>query len=291
MQDAPTVTELLRASRGGNREALDRLFSLLYDELRRVAHRQLLTQQRDATQLAEVNERLSRAMGCRFFGGLSIDETATALNAGSRKRRECCPNWPPLVVICVCYSKHHQRRSTCFARGQPLASWWGAAFSPSVPATTILRSRARALARKSRASAGSPGVGLDPLLAHARHIPGFGGFFLDQTASPPLPEKTPASGERRKPVWPAPCASWGCDLPASDPEGGVRLPPAQRLVHPRSTRGTGYSRSRLRRPDEGSNRLRLGVETAAAERSVRELLARRGIPECGGRGRAGRAHP
>ena len=30
--------------------------------------------------------------------------------------------------------------------------------------------------------------------------------------------------------------------------------------------------------DEGSNRLRLGVETAAAERRVRELLARRGIP-------------
>ncbi|MEZ0334697.1 MAG: hypothetical protein ACAI18_11860, partial [Gemmatimonadales bacterium] len=30
--------------------------------------------------------------------------------------------------------------------------------------------------------------------------------------------------------------------------------------------------------DEGSNRLRLGVETAAAERSVRELLAGRGIP-------------
>ena len=49
MDDAPTVSQLLRASRGGNREALDRLFSLLYDELRRVAHRQLLSQQRDAT--------------------------------------------------------------------------------------------------------------------------------------------------------------------------------------------------------------------------------------------------
>ena len=49
MEDAPTVTQLLRASRGGNREALDRLFSLLYAELRRVAHRQLLSQQRDAT--------------------------------------------------------------------------------------------------------------------------------------------------------------------------------------------------------------------------------------------------
>lgn len=35
------VTELLRECRGGHREAMDRLFSLVYDELRRVAHGQL----------------------------------------------------------------------------------------------------------------------------------------------------------------------------------------------------------------------------------------------------------
>ena len=170
MEDAPTVTQLLRASRGGNREALDRLFSLLYAELRRVAHRQLLSQQRDATlnttaliheaylrmvdqnqvdwedrahffgyaartmraiivdyarrrgarkrgggltrlsfddsdlpveaqaemilavdealtQLAEMNQRLSRIVECRFFGGMSIEETATALSIADRTVR------------------------------------------------------------------------------------------------------------------------------------------------------------------------------------------------------------
>jgi RNA polymerase sigma factor (TIGR02999 family) len=170
VQDAPTVTQLLRASRGGNREALDRLFSLLYDELRRVAHRQLLSEQRDATlnttaliheaylrmvdqnqvgwedrahffgyaartmraiivdyarrrstgkrgggmarlsfddrdlpveaqaetivavddaltQLAAVNDRLSRVVECRFFGGLSVEETAAALSVTDRTVR------------------------------------------------------------------------------------------------------------------------------------------------------------------------------------------------------------
>jgi RNA polymerase sigma factor (TIGR02999 family) len=170
VQDAPTITQLLRASRGGNREALDRVFSLLYDELRRVAHRQLLSRQGDATlnttaliheaylrmvnqnqvdwedrahffgyaartmraiivdyarrrssgkrggrmtrlsfddrdlpveaqaetivaiddaltQLAAVNDRLSRVVECRFFGGMSVEETAAALNVTDRTVR------------------------------------------------------------------------------------------------------------------------------------------------------------------------------------------------------------
>ena len=170
MQDTQTVTQLLRASRDGSREALDRLFSLLYDELRRVAHRQLLGQHGDATlnttaliheaylrmvdqnqvdwgdrahffgyaarvmrgiivdyarrrgalkrggqmtrlsfedsdlpveaqaemivavdqaltRLAELNERLSRVVECRFFGGMSIDETAAALSVADRTVR------------------------------------------------------------------------------------------------------------------------------------------------------------------------------------------------------------
>jgi len=49
VQDTHTVTQLLRASRGGSREAFDGLFSLLYDELRRIAHRQLAGQPRDRT--------------------------------------------------------------------------------------------------------------------------------------------------------------------------------------------------------------------------------------------------
>ena len=170
MEDTATVTQLLRASRGGNREALDRLFALLYDELRREAHRQRLGQQGDATldttaliheaylrmvdqtqadwmdrahffayaartmraiivdyarrrstrkrgggmarlsfddrdlpieaqaeailavddaltQLAEVNDRLGRIVECRFFGGMSVDETAAALSVTDRTVR------------------------------------------------------------------------------------------------------------------------------------------------------------------------------------------------------------
>jgi RNA polymerase sigma factor (TIGR02999 family) len=170
VQDASTATQLLKASRDGSREAFDHLFSLLYDELRRVAHRQLLSQQRDATlnttaliheaylrmvdhdqvtwedrahffayaarvmraiivdyarrrgalkrgglmsrlpfddadlpvdaqadvvvaidhaltHLAEVNERLSHVVECRFFGGMSIEEIAAALGVTDRTVR------------------------------------------------------------------------------------------------------------------------------------------------------------------------------------------------------------
>jgi RNA polymerase sigma factor (TIGR02999 family) len=170
VQDAPTATQLLKASRDGSREAFDHLFSLLYEELRRVAHRQLLSQNRDATlnttaliheaylrmvdqdqvtwedrahffayaarvmraiivdyarrrgaqkrgglmrrfpfddadlpvdaqadvvvavdhaltQLADVNERLSRVVECRFFGGLGIDQIAAALGVTDRTVR------------------------------------------------------------------------------------------------------------------------------------------------------------------------------------------------------------
>lgn len=170
MHDAHTVTQIFRESRGGSREALDRLFSLLYDELRRIAHRQLIGQARDGTlnttalineaylrmidqtqvdwedrahffayaahtmrsiivdyarrrgakkrgghmerlsfedrdlpvdaqadvivavddalnRLAEVSERLSRIVECRFFGGMSVDETAAALSVSDRTVR------------------------------------------------------------------------------------------------------------------------------------------------------------------------------------------------------------
>lgn len=170
MPDTRTVTQLLRASRGGSREALDGLFAVLYDELRRVAHRQLSGQARDGTlnttaliheaylrmvdqtqadwddrahffgyaartmraiivdyarrrcaqkrggrlthlsfderdlpvesqaeaivaldtaltRLAEVSDRLSRIVECRFFGGMSIEETATALSVSDRTIR------------------------------------------------------------------------------------------------------------------------------------------------------------------------------------------------------------
>jgi len=164
------ITGLLIAWRAGDRSAVDRLFPLVYAELRRIAHRQLGRERPDhtlgtttlaheaylklvdqtraqltdrahffavaaramrrilvdyarryralkrggaparvslsdavlvaeeradtlvaldeaLTRLAEVDERLSRVVECRFFGGLTEDETAEALAVTSRTVR------------------------------------------------------------------------------------------------------------------------------------------------------------------------------------------------------------
>lgn len=170
VQDTGTVTQLLKASRGASRDALDLLYSLLYDEVRRIAHHRLVSQPSDWTlnttaliheaylrmvdqtqidwddrahffayaartmravivdharrrqavkrggnvrrvsfddqdipvesqaelvmavdealdRLTTVSERLSRIVECRFFGGLTIDETADALGVSERTVR------------------------------------------------------------------------------------------------------------------------------------------------------------------------------------------------------------
>ncbi|MEO8195250.1 MAG: ECF-type sigma factor [Thermoanaerobaculia bacterium] len=73
------VTRVLAAWRGGDRAAADRLFELLYEELRRVAHRALADQSHEATlqTTALVHELYLRLAGSfrpgdddrrRFFG-------------------------------------------------------------------------------------------------------------------------------------------------------------------------------------------------------------------------------
>lgn len=47
--DPGTVTSILRQARGGSREAVDEVFSILYEEFRRIARHQLRGQPRDAT--------------------------------------------------------------------------------------------------------------------------------------------------------------------------------------------------------------------------------------------------
>lgn len=164
------ITGLLLAWRAGDRDALDRLFPLVYDALRGIAHRQLRGEQPDRTlgttalvheaylklvdqsrvqwtdrghffamaaramrrilvdqarrrgalkrgaaprrvsltdlplaveeradalialddaltQLSEVDERLGRVVECRFFGGLTEEETAEALGVTDRTVR------------------------------------------------------------------------------------------------------------------------------------------------------------------------------------------------------------
>lgn len=162
------ITALLLAWRGGDRSAFDRLFPAVYDELRRIAHRQLGRERPDHTlgttglvheaylklvdqtraqwedrahffavaagamrrilvgyarrhnadkrrgqhvslddatmvaderagtlvalddalvQLAEVDARLAQVVECRFFGGLTEEETAEALGMTARTVR------------------------------------------------------------------------------------------------------------------------------------------------------------------------------------------------------------
>ena len=164
------VAGLLEVFEGGDRDALDRLLPLVYDELRRIAHRELGRERRDhtlsttdvvheaylklaehqrvssgeqvrflavaatavrralveharrrdavkrgggqrpvtldeeaiaiaggaddllsldeaLTRLAALDERLARVVECRYFGGLTEDETATALGVTARTVR------------------------------------------------------------------------------------------------------------------------------------------------------------------------------------------------------------
>lgn len=61
------VTPLIERARGGSREAFDRIFELLYPELRQIAHR-----------------RLARVVEMRYFVGMDDAEIAEALNQSKR---------------------------------------------------------------------------------------------------------------------------------------------------------------------------------------------------------------
>ena len=97
MPEAQTATQMLTASRAGSREALDSLFSLLYDELRRIAHRQLAGRPGDGTlnTTALINEAYLRMIDqtiyhmfrvCEAWGrlpeGLDSDRAMAALFVG-----------------------------------------------------------------------------------------------------------------------------------------------------------------------------------------------------------------
>src|SRR5215203_4482325 len=119
----------------------------------------------------------------------------------------------------------------------------------------------------------------DPLLAHARTIPGFGGFFLDPSGQPTVYLKD--AGQRGK----AELALAGTLRGLGKTSAELRVAKGEYeylQLHGWFTRAAPEA---LAVPgavfadlDEGSNRLRLGVETAAAENGVRGVLARLGIP-------------
>ena len=122
-------------------------------------------------------------------------------------------------------------------------------------------------------------VSPDPLLAHARAIPGFGGFFLDPNGRPTVYLKD--AGHRRA----AETALAQTLRGLGKAEAELRVVKAdydylqlhawftQAAPEALAVPGTVFADL-----DEGSNRLRLGVETGAAENQVRGMLARLGIP-------------
>ncbi len=124
-----------------------------------------------------------------------------------------------------------------------------------------------------------PGAFADPLLTHARAIPGFGGFFVDQDGTPTVYLKDPrqlGAAERA-------LASTLTRLGATSSRLRVKRADYDYLqlndwhtrTIPAALTVPGAVFADL---DEGSNRLRFGVETPAAESGVRAALARLGIP-------------
>ena len=119
----------------------------------------------------------------------------------------------------------------------------------------------------------------DPLLTHARAVPGYGGFFLD--------------GDGRPTVYLKDARQRGAaELVLAGTLGRLGAKTAQLQV-----KQADYDYLQLNEwftravsevlavpgavfadVDEGSNRVRLGVETAAAEKGVRGVLARLGVP-------------
>lgn len=66
-----------RQKRGGQRKRVEMGEELLVSEQR---GEELLALDRALTRLEREDERLGRIVACRFFGGLTVDETATALS-------------------------------------------------------------------------------------------------------------------------------------------------------------------------------------------------------------------
>ena len=69
----------MRAWSDGDQRALDGLTPIVYEELRRLAHRYMVALDDAMTAVARLDPRKSQIIEMRFFGGLSAEETAEAL--------------------------------------------------------------------------------------------------------------------------------------------------------------------------------------------------------------------
>jgi RNA polymerase sigma factor (sigma-70 family) len=86
MKPEPTdVTLLLSELEKGNQEAASKLVPLVYDELQRIADHYMHLERQDHTLLAKLGPRQVRIVELRFFGGMTVEETADIVGISPRQ--------------------------------------------------------------------------------------------------------------------------------------------------------------------------------------------------------------
>jgi RNA polymerase sigma factor (sigma-70 family) len=81
--DKDRITQMLREWSDGNREALDGILPLIYDELRRQAANCFRRERKNhtlQTTALKIDEQQARVVELRYFADLSLEETAEALH-------------------------------------------------------------------------------------------------------------------------------------------------------------------------------------------------------------------
>lgn len=156
-----TVTGLLASWAEGNREALDRLMPLVYDELRRLAHRELRREAADATlaTTALVHEAYLRLVDQKRT---RVETRAHFLNVAAQMMRR--------VVVDIARKRHAGKRGS----GAPRLSLEEVPEPRIDPASSDLLDLDDALSKLEA---------FDPKLSRVVELRYFAGLTLEETAA------------------------------------------------------------------------------------------------------------
>ncbi len=118
MDDKQPITELLTAARGGDQDAVDSLFAVVYEDLRAVAHRQLMPRQQgqtlnttalvhetylklaDRSRISPEDRQHFFATAARAMRQIIVDHArkAQASKRGGKQRRSLRTGWENLLA-------------------------------------------------------------------------------------------------------------------------------------------------------------------------------------------------